>query len=47
MFGREAVGVSKEVLESARERVYLPLHGFADSLNVSAAVALILDAMLA
>ena len=47
VFGREAVGVSKEVLEGAQERVYFPLHGFSDSLNVSASVALILDAMLA
>ena len=43
VFGREGAGVSPEILESAAERVYYPIHGFTDSLNVSVSVALILD----
>ena len=33
-------------LREADERVYFPLHGFSDSLNVSSSVALILDALI-
>ena len=46
VFGREGDGVSEEVLQASRERVYFPLHGFSDSLNVSASVAIILDSLL-
>jgi tRNA G18 (ribose-2'-O)-methylase SpoU len=35
VFGSEAVGVSDAMLAAADKRVYLPLHGFADSLNLS------------
>ena len=42
VFGTEAVGCSNEMLTSAHRRVYLPLHGFADSLNLSVATALCL-----
>ena len=42
VFGTEAVGCSTEMLSSAHRRVYLPLHGFADSLNLSVATALCL-----
>ena len=45
-FGREVDGVTQTVLD-ADERVYFPLHGFSDSLNVSTSVALILDSILA
>jgi tRNA(Leu) C34 or U34 (ribose-2'-O)-methylase TrmL len=41
VFGTEAVGCSQEILEKADLRVYLPLRGFADSLNLSVATALI------
>ena len=44
--GREADGVSQTLLREADERVYFPLHGFSDSLNVSSSVALILDALI-
>jgi tRNA G18 (ribose-2'-O)-methylase SpoU len=40
VFGTEAVGCSQEILEKADLRVYLPLRGFADSLNLSVATAL-------
>ena len=43
VFGTESVGVTNTFLENADRRVYLPLHGFADSLNVSVSVALILQ----
>lgn len=43
IFGREADGVSAEMLEGADKRVYLPQAGFADSLNVSVAAALVLQ----
>lgn len=40
-FGTEAVGCSPELLQGADQRVYLPLRGFADSLNLSVATALV------
>ena len=42
VMGTEAVGCSQYMLEHADLRVYLPLRGFADSLNLSVATALIL-----
>ena len=42
VFGTEAVGCSHEMLDLADLRVYLPLRGFADSLNLSVATALVL-----
>jgi len=42
VFGTEAVGCSEEMLEAADKRVYLPLRGFADSLNIGVATALVL-----
>ena len=41
VFGTEAVGCSTEMLTSCDLRVYLPLRGFADSLNLSVATALV------
>jgi len=46
IFGREAEGCSKEILEAADRRVYLPLHGFAESLNLSVAAALVIQRLL-
>ena len=40
VFGTESVGCTQEMLESSDLRVYLPLRGFADSLNLSVAAAL-------
>jgi hypothetical protein len=40
--GTEAVGCSQYMLDQADLRVYLPLRGFADSLNLSVATALII-----
>jgi tRNA G18 (ribose-2'-O)-methylase SpoU len=42
VMGTEAVGCSQYMLDQADKRVYLPLRGFADSLNLSVATALIL-----
>mmetsp|Transcript_36405 Transcript_36405/g.87950 ORF Transcript_36405/g.87950 Transcript_36405/m.87950 type:complete len:429 (+) Transcript_36405:154-1440(+) len=42
VMGTEAVGASQYILDEADRRVYLPLRGFADSLNLSVATALIL-----
>ena len=42
-FGTESTGVSNEMLESCDRRVYLPMHGFSDSLNVGVAAALALE----
>lgn len=42
VFGTEAVGCSQEMLAAGDLRVYLPLRGFADSLNLSVATALII-----
>jgi rRNA methylases len=41
VFGTEAVGCSTQMLEASDKRVYLPLRGFADSLNLSVATALV------
>jgi len=41
VFGTEAVGCTSEMLREADMRVYLPLRGFADSLNLSVATALV------
>ena len=46
VFGTEAVGVSQLFLQQAHRRVYLPLYGFADSLNLSVATALVVFAVL-
>lgn len=45
VFGTEAVGCSTEMLEASDLRVYLPLRGFADSLNLSVATALVVHQM--
>lgn len=47
VMGTEAVGCSQYMLEQATLRVYLPLRGFADSLNLSVATALILHHLFA
>ena len=40
VMGREADGVSTEMLEACSLKVYLPMYGFSDSFNVSVAAAL-------
>ena len=42
VFGTEAVGCTAEMLNASDKRVYLPLRGFADSLNLSVATALVI-----
>lgn len=42
VFGNEGNGVSKELLESSNIRLYIPIIGKAESLNVAAAAAVIL-----
>jgi tRNA G18 (ribose-2'-O)-methylase SpoU len=46
VMGTEAVGCSVEMLQSADVRCYLPLYGFADSLNLSVATALVIQQIL-
>ena len=46
VMGTEAVGCSVEMLHGADVRCYLPLYGFADSLNLSVATALVLQQIL-
>ena len=46
VFGTESVGVSQYVLDHCDLRIYLPLRGFADSLNLSVATALIMHQLL-
>lgn len=43
VFGTESVGCTQEMLEKADRRVYLPLRGFADSLNLSVACSLVIQ----
>ncbi|GIL48456.1 hypothetical protein Vafri_4975 [Volvox africanus] len=42
VMGREADGVSQEMLNAAHKRVCLPMYGFNDSLNLSVATAMML-----
>jgi tRNA (guanosine-2'-O-)-methyltransferase len=46
VFGREADGVSEEMIQAADQLVYFPLHGFSESLNLSVSAALILAYVL-
>ncbi|GLE00174.1 hypothetical protein PINS_up020129 [Pythium insidiosum] len=43
VIGRETDGVSKEMLQAADRRVYFPIFGFTESLNLSVATALVLQ----
>ncbi|KAF0687110.1 Aste57867_21081 [Aphanomyces stellatus] len=43
VMGREADGVSKDMIAAADKRVYLPIHGFADSLNLNVATGLVIQ----
>lgn len=43
VMGNETDGVSKEMLEAAEKRIYLPIHGFSESLNLGIASALVLQ----
>lgn len=44
--GNETEGVTKEMLEAAEKRIYLPMHGFSESLNLGVASALVLQKLL-
>jgi tRNA(Leu) C34 or U34 (ribose-2'-O)-methylase TrmL len=46
VFGTEATGCTDEMLGAADLRVYLPLTGFADSLNLSVAAAMVVQRIL-
>ena len=43
VFGSEGMGVSETMINAADVRVYLKMHGFADSLNLSVSAALIMQ----
>ena len=43
VFGTESTGCTEEMLDAADYRVYLPLSGFADSLNLSVAAAMVIQ----
>jgi len=43
VIGRESEGVSNEMLSVAQKHIYLPIHGFSESLNLSVASALIIQ----
>jgi len=45
VMGSEAEGISAEMAAAADEAVCLPMHGFSESLNVSVATALVLQAL--
>lgn len=42
-FGTEKEGLSQEVLQQADAALYIPMHGFTESLNISVAAAIILQ----
>ena len=46
VFGTESTGCTAEMLKAADKRVYLPLNGFADSLNLSVACAMVVQRLL-
>lgn len=43
VFGRESDGCSEQILQAAARRVYIPLFGFSDSLNLSVATAMVMQ----
>ena len=43
VIGTESTGCSPPMLSAADRRIYMPLHGFADSLNLAVAAALLLQ----
>lgn len=43
VIGREADGVSPAMLRACHRKVYLPMHGFTESFNLSVATALLLQ----
>lgn len=45
VFGRELDGCSKEVLEAADRRIFIPIYGFAESLNLSVAASLVMQTL--
>ncbi|DAZ92557.1 TPA: hypothetical protein N0F65_012787, partial [Lagenidium giganteum] len=45
VIGREIDGVSQEMLDAADKRIYFPIFGFTESLNLSVATALVLQRM--
>jgi tRNA(Leu) C34 or U34 (ribose-2'-O)-methylase TrmL len=45
VFGRELTGCSKEILETADKRVFIPIYGFAESLNLSVAASLVMQTL--
>ena len=46
VFGSEGMGVSATMLQAAHKRVYIKMHGFADSLNLSVSAAMIIQRLL-
>ena len=46
VFGSEGMGVSSTMLNAAHKRIYIKMHGFADSLNLSVSVALVMQRLL-
>lgn len=42
VFGSEGNGISKEIMEAADKKVYIPMSGKAESLNVATAAAIVL-----
>lgn len=46
VIGREADGVTDEMLQASHRRIYYPMFGFADSLNLNVAAALTLQFIL-
>lgn len=40
VFGRESDGCSQEIIDEADKKVYIPIYGFAESLNLSVAAGL-------
>ncbi len=43
VFGRESDGISRMIREAADRRLYLPMHGYTESFNLSVSVALFLQ----
>jgi tRNA(Leu) C34 or U34 (ribose-2'-O)-methylase TrmL len=46
VMGQEAEGASEEILAAADKKIYLPIYGFGESLNLSVATALVLQKVL-
>lgn len=47
VFGKELTGCSEEILKEADKRIFIPIYGFAESLNITVAASLVMQTLFA